>query len=315
MANTVGCQALNLARKGSVAMLALIGSHALRHYTDIGRTPKDIDLIGTYNDVMDFVSNVGPVKACYPIQGGAKYVVKTEQDIIEAEIAWPGSLAERLLAHISVETPANYLAIPSLDVLYTLKMSHRYLKNSPHFLKTMRDIHLMRSFGAKVHDPVFLKDREKETYAYNHPKLNTTKDNFFTGDGVRYVYDHDTIHLAVAHLGKPAYRFYQPETSQVNVARSMFFAQPDEIRLYGVLEESYVLALERSHIPYGARVAPKKSFDMALMKVCTSITSGWFREYAWEHYDRVQALYDERYVGRFWGAVSSGAVKPYKGES
>jgi len=50
--------------------------------------------------------------------------------------------------------------------------------------------------------------------------------------------------------------------------------------------------------------------------VCTSITSGWFREYAWENYDRVLDLYnslgDDYYIRRF--VESQHLLKPYTGE-
>ena len=55
---------------------------------------------------------------------------------------------------------------------------------------------------------------------------------------------------------------------------------------------------------------------MALMKVCTSITSGWFREYAWENYDKVLDLYNELgeddYVQRF--QRNAHLLKPFKEE-
>jgi len=58
-------------------------------------------------------------------------------------------------------------------------------------------------------------------------------------------------------------------------------------------------------------------FEMALMKVCTSITSGWFREYAWENYQKVLDLYDslgeDDYVKRF--EQNAHLLKPFvKGE-
>ena len=70
-----------------------------------------------------------------------------------------------------------------------------------------------------------------------------------------------------------------------------------------------VLALERHQIPNDFRPHPKKSFDMALMKVCTSITSGWFREWAWENYDQVQGLFNPAYVDWFKAGVEDGTVK------
>jgi hypothetical protein len=305
--------------------LALIGSQAFLHrFGTLDRRPRDIDIVGTYDDVMAYASTCGEIIECYPIEAGKKFIIRATNELIEAEIAWEGSSAERLLCFIQDDpetwyrygpppsNPAETLMVASLDVLYMLKMSHRYLKDSPHFLKTMRDIQRMRLLGAKISDEAFLKDREKATYTYEHPKLNTTKDNFFKGDGVGYQFDHDTIHIAVAHLDKPAYKYYQPEDSQVNVGKKLFFEQPENIRLLGVLEEAYVLAIERSQLPHPG-TPPKKSFDIALKKVCTSITSGWFREYSWEHYDAVQALYSDDYVKRFQTAVENGIVRPYEG--
>jgi hypothetical protein len=76
------------------------------------------------------------VKECYPIQAGKKYVIKIDCTfpgggdkagifIFEAEIAWAGSLAERLLQIIENDpktTKQGDVFIPSLDILYMLKM-------------------------------------------------------------------------------------------------------------------------------------------------------------------------------------------------
>lgn len=85
---------------------------------------------------------------------------------------------------------------------------------------------------------------------------------------------------------------------------------PETNKVY-VIDNFEVLALERSQIPF-KNMAPKTSFLIALEKVCTSITSGWFREYAWENYDKVVSLYDPNYVKMFWNAVDKGVVKQYK---
>lgn len=299
-------------------MLAFIGSYAFHNLYHWARKPNDIDLVGNYDDVMEFASKHGNISKRYPLNEN-KYYIKSGVDIIEAEIAWKNSNSEKLLNAIVSDSETTIIVqngqkiyLPSLNFLYLLKMSHRYLRNSPHFLKTMRDIHTMRQLGAIITNVDFFKEREKITYDYSHPKLNVSKTDFFSGDGVEYIYDHDTIHESMKHLEKPAYKYYQPENTQVNVAKSLFFEQPDEIKLYGVLEESYVLALERSIIPFGSKTTPKKSFDIALKKVCTSITSGWFREYSWENYDNVQLLYNENYAERFWKAAENGIVKKNK---
>jgi hypothetical protein len=293
-------------------MLILLGSHALNYYEEY-KIPKDMDLVGNYDEIISFAKSNGTIKSCYPIADGKKLVIKQEEGIIEAEIAWEGSVAEKLVNLIIEDQSTiqnNGFLIPSLDVLYLLKMSHRYLKNSPHFLKTMVDIKRMRKLGAKIRPEhvEFFKLREKSTYTYNHPNLNVTKETFFNGDNVNYIYDHDSIHEAVKHLDKPAYNYYKPDAKEVFCDKDLFFSVDEKIRLYGVLEEVYVLALERSQIPYGDVVSPKRSFNIALMKLATSISSGWFREFAWENYDKVQELYDENYVTKFAIALKNKSV-------
>ena len=53
---------------------------------------------------------------------------------------------------------------------------------------------------------------------------------------------------------------------------------------------------------------------MALEKVCTSITSGWFREYAWENYHRVVHMYKtlgvNDYIDRFH--KNKHMIKPFQ---
>ena len=225
------------------------------------------------------------------------------------------STAEKLLdilpsTDLAIYKDGQNIAGP--DVIFTLKKSHRYLKDSPHFLKTMLDYrHLRDNCACIVPEELadWYKEREQETYWYSHPKLNQDKDSFFADDSVPYKYDHDTIHLAVAHLNKPAYEFFRIPEEDVLCSKKLFFEAPHKTRLLAVLEESYVLALERSQIPAPGIWTPKKSFDVALQKVCSSITSGWFREFAYEHYFDVQQLYSDNYVNKFKAGVRSGLVK------
>lgn len=313
--------------------MIVIGSRAMMRFKEVVK-PNDLDLVGTYEEAQTFRKALKPI-AFHPINDGKSLYMKCADGlIVEIEIAWEGSRAEGFLKFAErfpeafSRTPFRCgtgpkdrmeLTTPSLNVLYMLKMSHRYLKDSPHFLKTMRDIQDMRKMGAKIeddHHPYYLK-RMAETYTYSHPRLNVSKDGFFDeqSTGVVYTYDHDSIHEAVKTLNRPAYTYFKPEDSEVLCSKEMFFALQPLIRLYAVLEEAYVLALERSLIPFPNGKTPKEAFDMALMKVCTSITSGWFREFAWENYDKVQELYSHHYVHRFRVGLESGVVKPFNGRN
>lgn len=205
----------------------------------------------------------------------------------EAYIAKPNDSNDMILKHY------KDLEVAPLSLLLAIKLSHRYKKNTHSFIKTMKDIHQMRDeYQVEMTDfdkEVMLK-RQEETLSYSHPKLNVTKSEFFVDD--IYTYDHDSIHRSVAILEKPAYTYYMKDDSEVMTSEEKFNSLAHEVKIYGVYEEACVLALERSQIPSEFKTAPNKSFAMALEKVCTSITSGWFREFAWEHYCDVIDLYD-----------------------
>lgn len=302
--------------------MLLVGSRALAHLLEIDRVPVDFDFIASIESISSFVNDLrrsaDPPVLAYPFADGKKYLVRTKQRIYEFEVAWLNSTGAFLLQHVHDtwhSVTEDGWPCPSLDVLYALKMSHRYLKNSPHFKKTMVDILQMRAHGAQISSELreWFISREQATYTYKHPKLNVKKAEFFNpNEGIDYVYDHDSIHIAMQHAKKPAYSFFKADEAEVYTSRFLFEQLPTEVQLWSVLEETQVLALERSQVPFKGKVEPRRSFDMAHEKVCTSITSGWWREFAWEHFAEVQAMYEPDYVYRFWAAVDNGTVKEFK---
>lgn len=308
--------------------MILIGSRALeilvrRMGKDFYRPCVDLDYLCTeaeWEEQAEFFKGEGLVKLVER-NGNKGHVEMVAGAHIEYDIAQPGDSTEALMKYC--ENLGNDLIttypgdrIAPLEVLYLLKMSHRYKKNSPHFFKTMNDIHYMRSLGASI--PAELEDvfklREKETYDYSHPNLDVKSRDFFKGDEVPYVYDHDTIHEAVAILGVPAYKSYMKDDSEVMTSKEKFFEQENHIRLLGVYEESCVLALERSQIPFNFEVPARQSFVIALSKVCTSITSGYFREYAYESFHVVMKFYEsmgeDDYIQRFH--ANKHLLKPFE---
>jgi hypothetical protein len=279
--------------------MLLVGSHAF----DFGRTPKDIDYIATPGELDLFKEiNRDKIVLAKPTKFG-ETIFMTGSVPIEFDTSETGQDLLDIVGHDEA-SPA---------VLLTLKMSHRFLKNSPHFLKTMKDIWFLRMLGATVPDNLadWLKRRSKVTYDYSHPSLNRNKAAFFADDGVGYIYDHDTIHEAVKTFDVPAFNMIKKDAAEVFCSKEKFYSVSDEIKLATVLEETYVLALERSQIPHNFEPEPLKSFKMALEKVCTSIASGWWRTYAWENYFTVLDMYNENYVERFKDALSKGIIKPY----
>lgn len=291
--------------------MLLIGSHALNYRLGKIREPVDIDYIGTFEELVEYQKKHKENIESIIYESDKKVTIKRKDCIVEFEVAYEGESGFDALSFggEKILFDGTAVTVPDINALFEIKSSHRYLKDSPHFLKTMNDRLLLKEAGAQIINKEFLSKREKETYTYKHPKLNVNKYNFFKDDNIKYIYDHDTIHISMAHKEKPAYMYFKPEDKEVMVSRSMWDSLDEETKIYSIVEESYVLALERSQIPHPNVLTPLQSFELALMKVCTSITSGWWREYAYDHYYYAHKLYNPFYVTNFWEAVDKGIVK------
>jgi hypothetical protein len=305
--------------------MILIGSRALalRAPQAMTRKPVDFDWVCTKQEFdiwMETESHKVSPKKVYELPEFHKWIVEGSTNC-EFEINKPGSSTEMLMDIVegdseSIETPFGL--VPTLDMLFTIKDSHKYKKfntNPKMFWKTLVDWHIMRRLGAEVRPEYreFLKLREKETYNYAHPKLNVTKDNFFKDDNIQYVWDHDDIHKSVARGEHPAYTYYLKDGEQVLTDKAKFFALPQEVRLNGVIEEAAVLAIERSLVPHTGVWTPEYAWKFALAKVCSSITSGYFRQFAFEHVPEVMKLYPANYWEKFQQDCADGKVKLFTG--
>jgi hypothetical protein len=302
--------------------MILLGSRALslRAPNLLTRSPKDFDWVCSkeeYDNWIDTQSfKVNPTKI-YALSDGAKQIVEGSTNC-EFEINRPNSSTEILIDLVkndkdTFETPFGL--VPSLDMLFTIKSSHKFLKNSPHFWKTLIDYHMMKRAGAKVRPEYesFLKIRQAETYNYKHPKLNQSKEGFFSDDNIKYVWDHDSIHESVAIGERPAYTYYMKDGAAVMCDKNKFFALPKEIQMNGVIEEAAVLAIERSLEPHKGVWTPEYAWRFALSKVCSSITSGWFRSFAYDNALEIIKLYPDGYWNKFQKDIKSGLVKPFTG--
>lgn len=302
--------------------MILIGSRALAIQSPklLLREPKDFDFVCTESELdlwlKDNISKVKPTKM-YPIKN--KVIVEGQVNC-EFEIVKEDTSSKLLYDLVLRDKKAirtkQFGVIPNLDLLFTIKSSHKYLKNSPHFWKNVVDYHMMKNNGAQVLPEYqeFLKLREKETYTYNHPKLNQSKESFFSDDNINYVWDHDSIHESVATFDRPAYTYYIKDGQAVQCDKDKFFSLPQEVRLAGVVEEAAVLAIERSLVPHPGKWDPKYAWKFALSKVCTSITSNWFREFSYDYVLDILKLYPSNYWEKFQEDIRLGNVRPFNGQ-
>lgn len=59
-----------------------------------------------------------------------------------------------------------------------------------------------------------------------------------------------------------------------------------------VAEETQVIAVERFCVPNDWNYNTKRAYFGALKKVCTTLTSGYFRDFAIDHYPEIISVYD-----------------------
>jgi len=111
----------------------------------------------------------------------------------------------------------------------------------------------------------------------------------------------------------PMYELYSLGDGTVKCSKDKFFELGHNQRVMGVLEEAYVIALERVLIPMmyqgGPLSTPEKAFKGALMRICTTLTSGWFRDFATENYVNIYNTCRKDYAELFFDAVDSGKIK------
>lgn len=262
--------------------MILIGSAAYRD------NYRDIDLICRNWEVenLRFPRHEDPIETEVATISSFKY----NDTIIEAIVPKKGSWFELVEGYHNTEICGIHVGVASVDSLLDIKKAHLILpiKWEHH----INEYELLKKISNKdtheTNSPLFIAARKfAKSKQHTPPKLNVVKDEFFTSN-VKYVFDHDSLHLAVSYPLKPA---YQAITSgEVMADKAKWNALNYDEKLRCVIEEASVLALERAIIPHfylnrgfnGVRW----SYKHALFKVCTTITSGWFREFAIENYGK-----------------------------
>jgi hypothetical protein len=124
-----------------------------------------------------------------------------------------------------------------------------------------------------------------------HPKLNVTVGEFFD-DFVVKKYDHDYLHELFAYEDKPMYTKMQVDPSKAWCEKDMWNRFTDRQKINCVAEEVQVIATERFLVPNDFKFPYKLAYIKALDKVCTTLCSGWFRDFAIDAYPRLINTFD-----------------------
>jgi hypothetical protein len=298
--------------------MLIVGSKALNfHYPDYPRKVNDIDVIGFESDLQTLILLLQPTQ----IQRGKNTIllknINNKTDVFDTDNV------EILLADNSTSLKM-YLdydrdnLFASKEVLFSLKKSH---------------IHFPIKFKKHIHDYCFLydnfsgedklshiteinyKETEERIGKLKTPSLNKSIDDFFgqSKDFVKSFFIHDDIHKVVAHYEYPLYEKMQNNKTLVKCDQNLWRIFPYEDKCKCVLEEAYVIALERKILPMiydcGKGYTNDEAFDWALMRICTTLCSGWFRDFATNNYFIIKKLYNNKYAEKFLLSLQEKKIK------
>jgi hypothetical protein len=197
--------------------------------------------------------------------------------------------------------------VPSAEILEVIKSSHIYWPK--YFTKHITDLHVLRRFLMKDADYIvanrksivpdrssFMKGiligRLRETeQKYGIPgkdiNLNMTNEKFLDKDNlfVDRIIPHDDIHERVKLGSVPKYKLMKKEGEEgkATCRRELFDKLTLAEQLDSVREEAMTLALER-YLLSDLIKDHQEAYLAALERVCTTITKGWFRDFAIDNY-------------------------------
>lgn len=304
--------------------MLIIGSTALKeglkkYGLELGRDPKDFDLICSQKEMEEFCEEYQSTPE--KLADYKYHVVLPQGSHVEFELLEQSKSGQLYMEYINkfklntIQSLVQNRYYAPLEVMLSIKRSHRHYPRQ--FDKHIRDYSLIKSvMPVDILDGI-TKIREQETKerygALKTPSLAKSSKDFFTDNVSNRVFIHDEIHKIMAHKEKPMYEYYSVGDGTVKCSKKKFFALKGLDKMKGVLEEAYVIALERILIPMmysgGPLSTPEKAFKWALMRICTTLTSGWFRDFATENYEMIYKIYNPFYYETFFDAVDNGRIK------
>ena len=297
--------------------MLIVGSKALKHhFPNFPRSTRDIDVIGYESDLKLLRELLNPENVInYDYTVVFKNIKnKTEifdTDSIEILLAEKSESLQKYLEYDKEKTFA------SVEVLYSLKKSHIHFP-----LKFKKHIHDFCFLHEKVDGIDILEEITKLNYKETEirlgklktPSLNKSVDEFFgqSKDYVTSYFVHDDIHKVMAHYDIPIFEKMQKNKTSVRCDEDSWRVFSYEDKCLCVLEEAYVIALERKILPMmfggGKGYTSQEAFDWALMRICTTLCSGWFRNFATKNYFIIKTIWNPNYVEKFLTAYENGNI-------
>lgn len=145
-----------------------------------------------------------------------------------------------------------------------------------------------------LHNERLLQERIKLTKAafpQGNPSLMQSRDAFFD-DAVTKKYDHDYLHTLLAYYDAPLYTRLLKTDDLVWCEQDAWHRLSHDDKVKCVAEESYVIAIERFMVPHDWKFPIKLAYLKSVDKVCTTLCSGWFRDFAIDNYPSIVNMFE-----------------------
>lgn len=312
----------------------LVGSRALKYWFKDARCPNDdYDFFVTVDTLNEFHLNFvhKSEDVIYKEQHPINYRLKIGTNVGFDNNSVP---SVQMIMAMSNNCPSISLfgldcRIASPQILMAIKRSH--LHHRKDWGKHISDYVFLQRHAVSLNDDllqVVHKRQQERDLRGMERKINLNKSNheFFkqSDKSVRRKFEHDDIHLAVACYDKPLFTRVKNDQTRAALEYHLFCDLSYEDKCNLVREEAYVIGLERIIIPkwYNQKLInssglPSRdishdlidfAFKYALMRICTDLTKGWFRDFAIDNYHHI-ILHMHQYYDQFKAAINSGALK------
>lgn len=167
-----------------------------------------------------------------------------------------------------------------------------YAKDKPTHLPTTKNLILEM---LDLEDQFMIKRRREFNKLFGIPgegiHLDMANKEFLDPEELKMdvFIDHDELHDLIKYDEVPIQNLIRKDLSNAMCDLSLFQSLTKDQQLKCVCEERDVLALERRLLPKIMKEA-REAREYAMYRICTTITKGWFRGFAVDHYPEVMEL-------------------------
>jgi hypothetical protein len=299
--------------------MLVIGSKAFDVWFANKSKVNDIDVIAYKSDI-DYLINASKCSEVITkedtitLRGCSSFGFfdKSQIEIILAD----NSKSDQMYLEIMNANTGLNIATP--EILFSIKKSHihypiKFEKHIIHYCFLYEKLEGIDKFEEIT--KIRSKETEQRLGKLKTPSLKKSVGEFF-GQSEKFVksfFTHDDMHRMVAHYNEPLYEKMQAEEGSVFCSKDLWNNFKKEDKIKTVLEEAYVIALERKILPMlfsgGVYWSDEGAFDWALKRICTNLTSGFFRDFATNNYLKIKESYNKNYVLDFLEKYNSSLIK------